>query len=176
MSVTLYTAISIDGYIAREDGSIDWLEEAEPDGGQDYGYDEFFQNVDLLLMGRNTYEQVLSFGQWPYEDKRCIVFTSRDLSKPQEDVVFVNDSPSTVIARLQGADEANAWLVGGGRLNASFLEAGLIDEIILTILPICLGTGIGLFRGGASVAAGFSLVSATTFGSGAIQARYIRRG
>lgn len=144
--IILYIASSLDGFIAREDGSVDWLGYFDDDETEeDYGYQELFGKVDIVLIGRRTYEQILGFGEWPYEGKRCVVFTHEPLAYSDERVEFVSEPP----AFLRSASEdksALTWLVGGADLATHLLNKGLIDEIILTILPIVLGNGIPLFK------------------------------
>ena len=139
--IALYTAASLDGYIARKDGSIDWLCGGN-DSGEDYG--RFFATVDCLVMGKNTYDAVLGFGQWPYAGKPCYVMTHHPPKDNPHGVHFVS---AGVEAFLKTAQE-NAhtiWLVGGANLTGEFLGHGLIDEFNLFIMPILLGDGIPLF-------------------------------
>lgn len=146
----LYIASSLDGYIAKTDGDVQWLE-AYPNPDQtDYGYAAFLSGCDILVMGSGTYRAVLSFGiDWPYADKQVYVI-SRNSS------VEIT-TPGTT--RLNGADDwlqvrnslpdngKNCWLVGGGQLIRSFLQAAALDRILLTQFPVLLGAGIPLFPG-----------------------------
>ena len=172
--VILYVAASVDGYIARPDGSVDWLEtlpepgsepesepepesglepgpepEPEPAGGQveDYGYGEFIAGVGVVLMGRVTYEQILSFGvDYPYPGTAGYVFSRNRAWEQDDNVRFVDgDDISGLVARLKAEQDKNLWLVGGGQLVREFLRLDLIDRIELFILPIILGEGIPLF-------------------------------
>ncbi len=139
--VILYIAVSLDGYIARKDGSIDWLPQpGETDS--DFGYKEFYDNVDTILMGKKTYDQVLTFGDWPYPGKECIVF-SREDQQDTENVKFAKNPVSTLKERKQKPGK-NIWLVGGSGLNTVLLEGNLVDEIIIAIIPKILGEGIPL--------------------------------
>lgn len=144
----LYIASSLDGYIAKEDGSVDWLENFPNPDQTDYGYAAFLSGCDTLVMGSGTYRAVLSFGiDWPYADKQVYVL-SRDTS-------LEITTPGTV--KLSGVDEwmrvrkalpengKNCWLVGGGQLIRSFLQSGALDRILLTQFPLLLGAGIPLF-------------------------------
>ena len=146
--VVLFIATSADGFIARPDGAIDWL---PADDGNDYGYNVFIKTVDTILMGRKTYEQVLTFGPFPYPDKRCYVFRrrrtprKRATEKPPS-VRFVRGNPVAFVKRLRRQEGSTIWLVGGARLIQPLREAGLIDEYIISICPVFIGSGIPLFR------------------------------
>jgi dihydrofolate reductase len=139
--ITFYTAASLDGYIARNDGSIDWL-----CGGNDSmeDYSQFIAKVDCLVMGRSTYDKVLGFGQWPYAGKPCYVMTHTPPPDNPYGVEFVSEG---VEAFLKAAPtKFNAiWLVGGAKLTEEFLKRGLIDEFNIFIMPLLLGDGIPLF-------------------------------
>jgi len=139
--VILYIASSLDGYVARENGNIDWL----PESGTS-GYDKFYKTIDTVVMGNTTYKQILTFGEYPYKDKKSFVFTRKNNDKTKdENVKFVPDVDKfvkDVLPNLHG----NIWLVGGGQLISSFVNRGILDEIILSIIPIVLGNGISLFQ------------------------------
>ncbi|MFN7116315.1 MAG: dihydrofolate reductase family protein [Saprospiraceae bacterium] len=140
--VKLYIAASLDGKIARPDGSIDWL----PDpSSEDYGYDAFYENVDAVVMGYKTYEVCLTFGEWYYKGRESYVF-SRD---PQKSVIpdaqLVTENPVEFVKRLKQQAGKDIWLVGGGAINTLLHDAGLIDEYILAFIPVLLGEGIELF-------------------------------
>ncbi|KXS40381.1 dihydrofolate reductase [Methanolobus zinderi] len=139
--VNLFIAASLDGYISRPDGSVDWL---FTDG--DYGYQEFYDSIGTVLMGRKTYDKVLEFGDYPYKDKRSIVFTRQD--HPFQDIdklEFVSGDIGKFTDSLRLSESDGIWLVGGSQIIRLFLEQDLIDEIILSIHPIILGNGIPLF-------------------------------
>lgn len=152
MKVSVYIATSLDGFIAREDGGLDWLPGADPENqdesnGEGYGYREFMDSVDVLVMGRKTFEQVLSFGTWPYENKRVIVLSSGDVTVPDELVSGIevrSCSPCDLVEQLE-ADGANHVYVDGGNTIQRFLSAGLIQQIIITRIPVLIGRGIPLF-------------------------------
>jgi dihydrofolate reductase len=145
--VVLFIATSADGFIARTTGAIDWL---PANAGNDYGYNAFIKTVDSILMGRKTYEQVLTFGPFPYPDKECFVFSRRGLgsrrtaNKPPS-VRLVRTDPVAFTRRLRNRKGSTIWLVGGARLIRSFQQAGLIDEYIISICPVFIGSGIPLF-------------------------------
>lgn len=142
--VTLYIATSVDGYIADEEGSVDWLEEfRSEDAG---GFSEFFGSVDCLVMGATTYEQVLEFGEWPYGETATYVFTHRDLPPATDAVEFVDDDVATLSQELKRQYE-HVWLVGGANLAQSFLREQAIDDLRLFFVPVLLGEGVRLFSG-----------------------------
>ena len=152
MKASIYVGISLDGYIAREDGGLDWLEgsdeEAASDSGkEDYGYDSFMGSIDVLIFGRITFEQVLSFGKWPYGTKRVIVLSSTLTKLPDDlpdSVELRNSSPAELMSELEQSGAKNLY-VDGGKTIQGFLNADLIDEIIITKIPILIGNGIPLF-------------------------------
>ena len=149
MKTSVFIATSLDGFIARANGSIDWLEKANATvpTGEDCGYRAFIDTVDVLVMGRNTYEMALSFGAWPYEDKRVLVLSSKAIQIPKaiaHTVSTAAETPNQVVARLT-AQGATHLYIDGGRTIQQFLSAGLIDELTITLIPVLLGTGIPLF-------------------------------
>ncbi len=163
-----FIATSVDGFIARPDGAIDWLESVQREG-EDYGYAEFFQGVDALVMGRNTYETVLGFDPWPYADKPVIVLTRRG-GTPQHGARFTSDSPGEALAAL-GREGARRVYVDGGAVIRSFLAARLIDELTISVVPLVLGAGVPLFASGAPEQK-LSLESSRGYPSGLVQLRY----
>ena len=139
--IKFYTAASLDGYIARKDGSIDWLCGGN-DSMEDYG--RFFATVDCLVMGRSTYEAILGFGQWPYSGKPCYVMTHIPPENNPHRVQFVSEGVEAFLKTTE--KKANTiWLVGGANLTGEFLGHGLIDEFSIFFMPILLGDGIPLF-------------------------------
>ncbi len=140
----LYIASSLDGYIARADGNIDWLSVVDGEG-TDYGYAEFYGGIDAIVMGSRTYEQVLGFGEWPYPGRQVFVFTHRPLERITPDVSLTEQHPSEFVHGLDRAGIRTLWLAGGGALVASFMQHKLIDEYIISIIPAVLGDGIPLF-------------------------------
>ena len=145
--ITLYIATSVDGYVADEDGSVDWLDEFQSEGGEEAGgFSEFLEGVDCLVMGATTYEQILGFGEWPYGEKPTYVFTHRDLSPATEAVEFVDKDIASLSNELKQQHE-EIWLVGGANLAQSFLRKQEIDDLRLFFIPILLEDGIRLFSG-----------------------------
>ena len=144
--IKLYIACSLDGFIAREDGSIDWLNEYDNNVKTDYGYSEFYVSIGTVLMGRKTYEQVLGFGEWPYKEKKVYVFTrQKEPLKREKNVEFISGDIGEFVCQLKEKAEQDLWLVGGSQLIKVFLKENLIQDFIIFIVPIILGSGIPLF-------------------------------
>lgn len=146
---SVFVATSVDGFIARSNGSIDWLmaanEQVPP--GEDCGYKAFMSTVDTLVMGRNTFEQVLACGPWPYGSTPVVVLSRGDVEIPADladTVTPSRETPSEIVKRLSDQHERRIY-VDGGLTIQSFLAAGLIDELIVTVIPMLLGTGKPLF-------------------------------
>lgn len=144
MKVTYYVASSLDGYIAKKDGDVSWLEELDI-SMEDAGYDEFFSTVDALVMGRKTYEMIVSFGQWPYGDKPVWVCSSNSITPIEGSNLQAGSTPEEAYKTANEMNIKHLWLVGGGSLAASFLEKNLLTNISLSLMPIILGIGIKLF-------------------------------
>jgi len=170
MEIVLYIATSLDGYIATPDGGADWLSVVEEEG-EDYGYKEFYGSVDGIIMGSKTYEQILGFGEWPYAGKPCRVCTSRQLETGAPGVVFTSREPAEVVAELKALELHRIWLVGGGRLAASFGKHNLISEYIISVIPVLLGEGIPLFPA-PSQREKLTLADSKSYASGLVQIRY----
>ncbi|MDW5563168.1 MAG: dihydrofolate reductase family protein [Methanomassiliicoccus sp.] len=164
--VVLYLAVSLDGHVARRDGSVDWL---PTEGPEDHGYAQFLSTVDTVVMGRTTYEQLLTFGPYPYRGMEGYVFTSRRRGQ-DANVRFVSGAVKTFASELRSAPGKDIWLVGGARLAQSFLAAGEVDRVIITVVPRLLGEGIPLFGRGPERP--LRLVSCETFSDGLVQLRY----
>ncbi len=141
-SIILFIACSLDGFIAREDGGVDWLFD-----DQDYGMSEFYESIDTVLMGRKTYDFMLRSGFPYYKGKMNYIFSRSQKTEKTENVQFVSGDVRDFVESLQKRTGKDVWLVGGSRLIESFLEAELIDEMILSIHPVVLGKGIPLFAG-----------------------------
>jgi dihydrofolate reductase len=168
--ITLYTAVTLDGYIATHEGSVDFLENPKyrlPD--EDYGYNGFFEGIDVVVMGYNTYKQIINFeGKYPYGAKDSIVISKEqgvDLSN--NGIEITTESDESVVQRLK-KENKNVWIIGGGATNARIHESKLIDRMILTYLPITLGAGIPLFRENKS-SIEWRNIGTQTFANGLIQ-------
>lgn len=168
----LYIASSLDGYIAGPNGELDWLEAG---GDLDYGYREFYASIDTALMGNATYRQTLTFGPFPYPDKTNYVFTRGAPPAATAHARFVTGDIAAFVRTLKDAPGSDIWLVGGGQVNTVMLNAGLIDEIILTVVPVVLGEGIPLFAPGAS-SASFETTGCEAYETGLVQWRLARAG
>ena len=143
MKATVFVGASLDGFIARADGELDWLPH---DGGEDQGYDAFIATVDALVMGRNTYDKVLTFGTWPYAGKPVFVLSSRPLSPAPSGAVVeqMAGEPADIVSRLSGRGLGHLYVDGGITIQR-FLRAGLIQRLVITWIPVLIGTGIPLF-------------------------------
>jgi dihydrofolate reductase len=138
--IILFIASSLDGYIARETGEIDWLPENTASG-----YDEFIKSTDTVIMGRKTYDQILTLGDYPYKSKKSYVFSRSDGNSKDENMEFVHDADKLAKSMISNSG-TNIWLIGGAEIISIFLNLGFVDEIILSIIPVVLGNGIPLFR------------------------------
>lgn len=147
MSNIVYIAASLDGYIADKNGSVDWLHELPNPEGSDMGFGELMERVDGLVMGRNTFEMVLSFGvDWPY-NKPVFVLSNRLTQLPEgvEGKAFLlNGTPKEVMLKIKALGHNNLYIDGGVTIQ-NFLKADLIDEMIITTIPVLLGGGSPLF-------------------------------
>jgi dihydrofolate reductase len=137
-----FLAMSLDGFIARPDGRVDWLD-AYPAPPEDYA--AFFAGVDTLLVGRATYDLVTTFPEWPYGTRRVVVLTHRPPA-PRHGETFLAGEPAEVLAGLAASGSRSVY-VDGGAVVSQFLTAGLLDEITVTVIPLVLGAGRRLFQG-----------------------------
>lgn len=149
LRASVFIATSIDGYISRKDGSIDWLNEANAavPPGEDCGYKVFFESVDALVMGRHTFELVRTFEPWPYGDKRIVVLSSSSIEVRDEQknsVSVSSESPKALVSRLDAEGVKHIYVDGGVTIQR-FLAAGLIDDLTITLIPVLLGEGRPLF-------------------------------
>ncbi|HWA77564.1 MAG TPA: dihydrofolate reductase family protein [Polyangiaceae bacterium] len=166
---SVFIAVSADGFIARENGAIDWLSAVQLEG-EDYGYKEFFDSVDTLVIGRGTYDTVLGFEDWPYGDKRCVVVTHRPPAAQRRTEEFFTGTPLELVERL-AREGARRLYIDGGQLIRSFLEAELVDDLVLSVVPVLLGAGIPLF-GGVAREQRLSLSESRSWPTGLVQLRY----
>src|SRR5882757_1318102 len=144
MMASVFVGTSLDGFIARPNGAFDFL---PADGGEPHGYNEFIATVDAIVMGRKTFETVLTMSPWPYGDKRVIVLSSRpiDLSAaPGAKVEQMSGAPAEIVSKL-AATGAHHLYIDGGITIQRFLRAGLIQRLIITRVPVLVGEGIPLF-------------------------------
>jgi dihydrofolate reductase len=144
MTVSVFVGTSVDGFIARLNGDLDFL---PPGGGEPHGYEEFIAGIDAIVIGRRTFETVLAFPEWPYGDKRVVVLSSRpvDFSGVRGGVVEqMAGSPAEIISKLTKRGAHNLYVDGGITIQ-QFLRAGQIQRLIITRVPVLIGEGIPLF-------------------------------
>ena len=144
MTISVFVGASVDGFIARTNGELDFLPAG---GGEPHGYNEFIAGIDALVIGRNTFETVLAFDPWPYGNKRVVVLSSRpvDLSAAVGATVEQMDGPPPQIVAQLAASGAHHLYIDGGITIQRFLRAGLIERLIVTRVPVLIGDGIPLF-------------------------------
>lgn len=175
MKCSVYIATSADGFIAKTDGDIEWLLRPEYEDAAKIGlvYDEFISTVDAIVMGRHSYEKVLTFNEWYYDGTEVIVLTTQDLTAPEHlsgKVRFESGTPQEIVSKLAKEGKKHLYIDGGITIQR-FLEAKLINELTITIIPIFLGNGIPLF-GNAGVEQPLQLIEVFTSNNGTIQKRY----
>ncbi|HEX9390419.1 MAG TPA: dihydrofolate reductase family protein [Usitatibacteraceae bacterium] len=170
MTISVFVGTSVDGFIARPNGALDFLPEG---GGEPHGYDEFMAGIDALVIGRKTFETVLAFPEWPYGNKRVVVLSSRpvDFSAVRGGrAEQISGTPAEIVAQL-AAGGAHHLYIDGGVTIQGFLRAGLIDRLIVTRVPVLIGEGIPLF-GSLPHDVRLRHVSTRTFPSGLVQSEY----
>ena len=143
ISCSVFVGTSVDGFIARRDGSLDWL---PPDGGEEHGYTAFIATVDAIVMGRGTFDTVLKFDRWPFQ-KPVIVLTTHErdaIVPPDARVEFMSGAPRDLVRRLAARGMTHVYVDGGVTIQR-FLSAGLIDRMTITRVPVIIGEGIPLF-------------------------------
>ena len=143
MKASVFIATSLDGFIARVNGDLDWLPAG---GGEPHGYDEFMATVDALVIGRKTFETVLAFDAWPYGEKPVFVLSTHTLPSPPLGAVMehLSGTPPEIGSQLAARGIRHIYVDGGITIQR-FLQAGLIQRLIITRIPILLGDGIPLF-------------------------------
>ncbi|MFC1573990.1 dihydrofolate reductase family protein [Candidatus Latescibacterota bacterium] len=171
--IILYIAASLDGFIAREDGGIDWLAIADSSDTV-YGYADFYRSVDALVMGSRTYEQIVDMGDWPYTGKISYILTKRKLNSIRDDVIITSSQPDKVVSEIEAQNFRRIWLVGGAELTSSFRKSGLVTEYIISIIPVILGNGIPLFLPGCPDEE-LLHVESCNYPSGVVQVTYRRK-
>ena len=162
--IILYIATSLDGFIARKNGSVDWLSEFN-NTGDDFGYKKFLDSVGTVILGNTTYKEFKA----PYENKKCFVFSRKNTGK-KENIIYVNTEVKKFIKSL--SDDENIWLVGGADIAKEFLKNNLIDEFIITVIPTLLGEGIPLFGEGCGEHK-LKLLDTKSYDSGVVQLHYL---
>lgn len=161
---------SLDGYIADAEGNVHWLEPFEKD---DYGYEAFLGSIGAIIMGRVTYEQVRSFGPWPYDGIPTLVWTGRDLDDLPEGAESLSGGVEATASWLEKyAGGRDIWVLGGARTVNGYLRAGLIDRIELFIAPVLIGGGVRLFEQGATEPSLLKIHTAQPYANGVVQLTY----
>jgi dihydrofolate reductase len=167
----LYIAMSLDGKIAGPQDDVKWLEELPNPDKSDYGYHDFVKSVDTTIMGNTTYQwisrQPIPF---PYPDTKNYVLT-RSEQESNDEVTFLSKDIPGFIEQLKQKEGKNIWLIGGGGVNQVCLDAGLIDEMRVFVMPVILGEGVPLFAEGYE-RSGVRLISSTTYSSGVVELVY----
>jgi dihydrofolate reductase len=173
MKATVFIGTSVDGFIARANGDLDFLPAG---GGEPHGYDEFMATVDALVIGRKTFETVLTFDGWPYGTKPVFVLSTRPISPapPEAVVERMSGAPADIVSQLAVRGIQHIY-VDGGLTIQRFLQAGLIQRLIVTRVPVLIGTGIPLFG---PVAHDITLehVATRQYASGLVQSEYLVAG
>jgi len=170
--IKLYIAVSLNGKIARPDGSVDWLESIPNPEKIDYGYGEFLNSVDTTIQGYNTYKQVIDWGiDFPYKGKKNYVLTKQQNVVSAEFVEFITENQTDFIKRLKEENGGNIWLIGGSQANTLILNAGLLDEIIVFVMPIILSGGIELFDAYPKETK-LELIGTKSYSSGVVELNY----
>jgi len=145
--IKLFIATSLDGYIARTDGSIDWLDNIPQVEGLDYGYGKFINTISELIMGRKTYEKIRSFGvEWPYPNQNCNVITSNNKLEIFSPNTYLYPYNRNEINNLRSQSKHDIWVVGGGQLITKMMQDQLIDELTISLIPVLIGKGIPLIQ------------------------------
>jgi dihydrofolate reductase len=171
----VYIATSIDGYIANSDGGIEWLHDQPNPTNSDYGYSEFIKNIDALIMGRNSFEKVRTFEEWPYKEK-VFVLSSILTEVPAElidKVEFISGSPKEILSNINSRGFKSLY-IDGGLVVQSFLAEDLIDELIVTRIPILLGGGIPLF-GTLNEPLKFTHINTEVYDNALVKSHYVRK-
>ena len=169
--IRVFIASSLDGFIAGEHDDLSWLP-TPVEGGEDYGFGEHMAATAAILMGRGTYDVASAFeGEWPYGDTPVFVATNRPLDGAPETVRVVSGDAVDLVAAVQAEVGDGGIYVDGGNLIRQLLDAGLIDELTVTVVPVILGKGAPLFAGSA-VRHGLTLRHAQAFDDGLVQLRY----
>src|ERR1017187_10459165 len=177
-TVTLHVVSSLDGFIAKKDNSISWLEDTGSvyEAGVSISEEEaanFVKSVDCYVLGSCTYEHALHLG-WPYGDTPTVVVTTRELSFTRENVEFYSGDLKRLVGEILAPRYGNIWLVGGAMLGRSFLRLGLVDEIRLMIAPVILGDGLLLF-GDSGTEQKWHLKNVVAYKNGFVELSYRRQ-
>ena len=170
MKASVFIATSVDGFIARADGRLDWL---PPGGGEEHGYNEFMATVDVLVIGRKTFETVLAFDSWPYGEKPVVVLSTRALAPVPPGAVAerMSGAPAEIVSQLAARGIRHVYVDGGITIQR-FLQAGLIQRLVITRIPVLLGAGVPLF-GPTQRDIVLKHVATRQYASGLVQSEYV---
>lgn len=168
-TVHVFLALSLDGFIAGPQGDLSWLEPHSTDSAADTGYERLMSEVDTLVMGRNTHDKVLTFGEWPYADKQVVVLTHRPFNALHGEAAM-GGPLSEVLATLWAKGSRHVYLDGGQTVRQGLAE-GLVDHLTLSWVPVMLGDGVPLF-GGLERRLGWEAVEVRRLASGLVQTVY----
>ncbi len=169
----LYIAISLDGFIAKPDGNLDWLNSVpNPDIG-DYGYAELLNSIGTTIMGRKTYDIVMDMGvEWPYVGlDSYIVTTNKNYEIKTPDTYLLTGDIKDFVTQLKEKSPKDIWLIGGGHLNTYFINNNLLDQMIISIVPKIIGEGIPLFAH-KPAETNWKLIKTETFNTGLVNLTY----
>jgi dihydrofolate reductase len=168
VEASVFIGASLDGFIARTDGALDWL----PANCEPHGYDEFMATVDALVIGRKTFETVLSFDAWPYGEKPVFVLSSRPIPPAPVGAVveWMSGAPSEIVSQLAARGIGHIYVDGGITIQR-FLQAGLIRRLIITRIPVLIGAGIPLF-GATERDIALKHIATRQYASGLVQSEY----
>lgn len=170
--IKLYIASSLNGKIARADGSVDWLETMPKPEETDYGYAEFLNSVDTTIMGNKTYKQLIGWNiPFPYVGKRNYVLTRNKFPDRSEFVEFIGANHLETIRQIKKQPGGDIWLIGGGQVNTLLFNAKLIDELLLFVMPIVIPDGIELFEGTPDLSQ-LTLINSRIYSSGVVELHY----
>jgi len=170
--IKLYIAISLNGKIAKADGSVDWLESIPNPDKIDHGYSDFYKTIGTTIQGNKTYNQILSWGiDFPYADKKNYVFTRKKGLENTEYVDFISENHIDFVKQLKKKKGKDIWAIGGGQLNTMLLNENLIDEIQVFVMPIILTDGIELFEN-LPKETKLKLIETKSYSTGTIELKY----
>jgi len=170
--LTLYIAISLNGKIAKQDGSVAWLENIPNPDLLDYGYASFYESIGTTIQGRSSYDQVMSWDiDFPYAGRKNYVFTQNQDLVDTEHVTFISKDHIEFVNQLKAKKGDGIWLIGGGKLNTLFLNERLVDELRIFVMPIVLDGGIELFESLPKETA-LKLIESKTYPTGVVELRY----
>jgi dihydrofolate reductase len=169
----LYIATSLDGFIARPDGNLDWLTSVPNPQTGDYGYAELLNSIRTTIMGRKTYDEIIGFGvDWPYTKLNSFVITrNKDLKIQSPDTYALTENLKDFFTDLKKKTEKDIWLIGGGQLITTFITEGLLDKMIITIIPKIIGEGLPLFADKPKET-NWKLTEAKSFDTGVVNLTY----